>query len=178
MNYESCLGSWVLPNFPSSQQVLNRVSALIFLLIVGQLWKKLPQECQLLMSPGIQVGLVVNNLLASAGDIRKTGLIPGSGRSPGGEHGNLLQYPCLENATDRGAWWAILLRAAKSQTWLKQHNVHTHAFKQRLYKHLLRGWGGMQWVRHWVRSDILLSRIFQCTHIFSGCCVSWRVPEG
>ena len=56
------------------------------------------------MSPGIQVGLVVNNLLANAGDIRKTDSIPGSGRSPGGEHGNLLQYPCLENTTDRGAW--------------------------------------------------------------------------
>ena len=48
--------------------------------------------------------LVVKNLLASAGDIRDMGLIPGSGRSPGGGHGNPLQYSYLENPWDRGAW--------------------------------------------------------------------------
>ena len=42
-----------------------------------------------------------------------TGLIPGSGRSPGGGHGNPLQYSCLENSMDRGAWWATVQRAAK-----------------------------------------------------------------
>ena len=42
--------------------------------------------------------LVVKNLPANAGDIRNAGLIPGSGRSPGGGHGNLLQYSCLENS--------------------------------------------------------------------------------
>ena len=46
------------------------------------------------------------NLPASAGDIRDVGLIPGSGRSPGGGNGNPLQYSCLENSMDRGAWWA------------------------------------------------------------------------
>ena len=54
-----------------------------------------------------QVALEVKNLPASAGDIRDTDLIPGSGRSPGGGHGNTLQYSCLENPIDRGAWWAI-----------------------------------------------------------------------
>ena len=44
----------------------------------------------------------------SAGDIREVGLIPGSGRSPGGEHGNPLQYSCLENPMDRGAWWGTV----------------------------------------------------------------------
>ena len=43
----------------------------------------------------------------NAGDIRDTGLIPGSGRSPGGGHGNPLQNSCLENPMDRGAWWSI-----------------------------------------------------------------------
>ena len=43
------------------------------------------------------------NLLANAGDIRDLGSIPGSGRSPGGEHGDPLQYSCLENLMDRGA---------------------------------------------------------------------------
>ena len=56
---------------------------------------------------GLQVVLVVKNLPVNAGDIREVGLIPGSGRSPGGGHGNPLQYSCLENPMDRGAWKAI-----------------------------------------------------------------------
>ena len=52
----------------------------------------------------------------SAGD---SGLIPGSGRSPGEENGNPLQYFCLENPMDRGAWQAIVYRVAKSRTQLK-----------------------------------------------------------
>jgi len=44
---------------------------------------------------------------ANAGDVRDTGSIPGSGRSPGAGHGNPLQYSCLENPIDRGALWAI-----------------------------------------------------------------------
>ena len=47
---------------------------------------------------------VVKNLPASAGDGRNVGLIPGSGRSPGVGNGNPLQYSCLENSMDRGAW--------------------------------------------------------------------------
>ena len=50
--------------------------------------------------------LVVKNPPPKAGDMRDTGLIPGSGRSPGGGHGNALQYSCLENPMDRGAWRA------------------------------------------------------------------------
>ena len=53
-----------------------------------------------------QVALVVKKLPPNAGDIRDTDSIPGSGRSPGGGHGNPLQYSCLENPMDRGAWWA------------------------------------------------------------------------
>ena len=62
---------------------------------------------------------------SNAGDEREVGSIPGSGRSPGGGHGNPLQYSCLENPTDRGAWRAMVHRVAKSQTRLKQ--LHTHA---------------------------------------------------
>ena len=50
-----------------------------------------------------QVGLVVKNTPAHAGDMRDAGSIPGSGRSPGGGYGNPLQYSCLKNPTDRGA---------------------------------------------------------------------------
>ena len=63
-----------------------------------------------------QVTLVVKNLPANAGDIRDAGSIPGSGRSPGKGHGNPLQYSCLENPMDRGAWWATVHRVAKSWT--------------------------------------------------------------
>ena len=63
-----------------------------------------------------QVALVVKNLPANAGDIRDAGLIPGLERSPGGGHGNPLQYSCLENPTDRGTWWATVHGVIKSQT--------------------------------------------------------------
>ena len=53
---------------------------------------------------------------ANAGDVRDTGLIPGLGRSPGEGNGNPLQFSCLENPMDRGAWWATVHRVAKSQT--------------------------------------------------------------
>ena len=54
------------------------------------------------------MALVVKNLPASATSIRVMGSIPGSGRSPGKGHGNPLQYSCLENPMDRGAWWATV----------------------------------------------------------------------
>ena len=52
--------------------------------------------------------LVVEKLPANAGDVRDAGSIAGPGRSPGGGHGNPLQYSCLENPMDRGAWRATL----------------------------------------------------------------------
>ena len=69
---------------------------------------------------------MVNDLPADAGDIRDAGSIPGSRRSPGGGHGNSLQYSCLENPMDRGAWWATVHGLAKSQTQLKQLSMHMH----------------------------------------------------
>ena len=66
-----------------------------------------------------QVGLVVKNSPANAGDVRDMGSIPGSGRSPGGGHGSPLQYSCLENAMDRGAWRATVPGVTKRRTRLK-----------------------------------------------------------
>ena len=60
------------------------------------------------------MALVVKNSPANAGDIRDTGLIPRSGRSPGRGHGNPLQYSCLENPMDRRAWWATVHGVAES----------------------------------------------------------------
>ena len=60
---------------------------------------------------------MVKNLPASAGDTGDTGSIPGSERSPGEGNGNLLQYSCLENSMDRGAWRVSISHGvAKSQT--------------------------------------------------------------
>ena len=59
------------------------------------------------------MALAVKNLPDNAGDM---GSIPGSGRSPGEENGNLLQYSCLKNPMDGGAWQAIVHRVAKSWT--------------------------------------------------------------
>ena len=67
-----------------------------------------------------QVALVVKKLPASARDIRDVGLIPGSGRYPGGGHDIPLQYTCLENTMDRSAWQATVHGVAKSWTRLKQ----------------------------------------------------------
>ena len=57
--------------------------------------------------------LVVKNPPASEGDLRDMGLIPGSGRSPGGGHGNPFQHSCLENPMDRGAWQATVHRVGE-----------------------------------------------------------------
>ena len=60
--------------------------------------------------------LVVKNLHANAGGLRKGGSIPGSGRSPGGGQGNPLQYSCLENPMDRGAWQATVHGVTQNRT--------------------------------------------------------------
>ena len=57
---------------------------------------------------GFEVGSVVKNLPADIRDSGEAGSIPGSGRSPGGEHGKPSQYSCLENPMHIGAWWATI----------------------------------------------------------------------
>ena len=71
------------------------------------------------------MALVVTSFSAKAGDIRDADSIPGGGRSPRDAHGNPLQYSCLENPTDRGAWWATVHGVTKSQTRLKQLSTPT-----------------------------------------------------
>ena len=63
-------------------------------------------------------GSMVKNPPANAGDV---GSIPGTGRSPGGGNGNPLQYSCLENPMDRGAWQATVPGVTKSKTRLSMH---------------------------------------------------------
>ena len=71
-----------------------------------------------------QVALGVKNTPVCAGEVRDLGSIPGSGRSPGEGNGNPLQYSCLENPMDGGAWWATVCGVSKRQTWLKQLSTH------------------------------------------------------
>ena len=66
----------------------------------------LPHYRQILLSLRHQGS--IKNLLANAGDLRDSGSISGLGRSPREGHGNLLQYSCLEDPMDRGAWWATV----------------------------------------------------------------------
>ena len=69
--------------------------------------------------------LVVKNPSASAADVRVLCPIFGSRRSPGGGHGNTLQYSCLENSIDRGAWRSTVHRVTKSWTLLKHLSTHS-----------------------------------------------------
>ena len=71
---------------------------------------------------------MVKDPLTNAGVARNAHLIPGSGVCPAGGNGNPLQYSCLENLADRGAWWATVHAVAKSQTRLSTHTMHPAYF--------------------------------------------------
>ena len=73
-----------------------------------------------------QVALEVKDLPPNAEDAGDVGYIPGWERSSREEHGNPLQYSCLNSPMDRGAWWATVHRVIKSWTQLKQLSMHTH----------------------------------------------------
>ena len=76
---------------------------------------------------GFLHGWVVKKPPANAGDTRDMGSIPGSGSAPGGGNGNPLQYSCLENPIDRGAWWTTVHRVTKSRTQLKHLSMHKYS---------------------------------------------------
>ena len=70
---------------------------------------------------------MVKNTPANVGDPGDVGLIPRSGRTPGVGNGNTLQYSCLENPMDRGAWWATVHRVAELDTTeATEHSVDSH----------------------------------------------------
>ena len=75
-----------------------------------------------------QVVIVVKNLPSSSGDLRGGGLIPGSGRTPGRGHGSPLQYSCLENPMDRGAWQLTVHGVARIGHDLEMKPPHYHNF--------------------------------------------------
>ena len=83
-------------------------------------------------------GSVVKNQPANAGDTGDTGSIPGWGRFPGRGNGNPLQYSCLENSMDRGAWWAEVHGVANSWPWLSMsiHPSYLRLVQGRKIKHI------------------------------------------
>ena len=103
------------------------------------------------------MALVVKNPPTNAGDIRDASTIPGLGRSPGRWHGNPLQYSCLENSMDRGAWKATVHMVAKSRTQLKGPSTHVHSLQLQGQSHSLRPVGI---VAVYIMSTVWSSRSF------------------
>ena len=97
---------------------------------------------------------VVKNPPASAGDTRDTGLIPGSGRSPEVGNSNPLQYSCLKNSTDIGAWWAIVHRSHEESDTTERLSTHIN--------------------RNYYKSPSLL---FLLSYICTCLCVCTQVPR-
>ena len=121
-----------------------------------------------------QVVLVVKSPPAKVGDVRDSGLIPRSGRSPGGRHSNPLQYSCLENPMDRGAWWATAHWVTKGQTRLKQLSKHTlvtitlNDFSSKALLFISLSPLFLPLKEHWYLEDM---------HIFKGCAYAQHLSE-
>ena len=97
---DGCISVFMLSFFKIDEQVFT-------------VWLRFTFSGRLILPLGFPGGSEVKASACNAGDL---GSIPGSGRSPGEGNGNLLQYSCLENPMDRGAWWATVHRVAKSRT--------------------------------------------------------------
>ena len=116
-----------------------------------QLWATLFLKiifCQYQALGSSQVVLVVKNLPANTGDLRDAGSILGWGRSPGGGHGNPLQYSCLENPMDREPWQAMVHGVAKGWTWLSDWDHQALGVARGLFSLLVVArsmWGLVPW---------------------------------
>ena len=99
------------------------------------------QYSLLMIDRGFSGGSVVKKLPANAGDARDARSVPGSGRSPREGNGNPLQYSCLGNPVDRGAWWATVHRVTQSWT---QLSMHIHYLLRLLWK-----WSELMHVKFW-----------------------------
>ena len=114
---------WFTPKGPSSANTLCFYVHWGFTFLQNKRWENEDAKLGLDRRSGLQVALVVKNPPAS-GEVRDSGSVSGSGRSPGGGHGNPLQHSCLENHIDKEAWQASVCRVAKNRTQLKQLNTH------------------------------------------------------
>ena len=137
---------------------------------------------QSLLTAGLweaRVALVIKNQFASTGDLREVGSVPGSERSPGGEHGNPFQYSCLENSMGRGAWRATVHRVQRvRQDWRDLAHTHIRSPNETYWntKQLISVntqnceiWQMVVLASHWLQSDLLprnrrLDPFFLCSH--------------
>ena len=108
-----------LPFFCSAEN--RALSCLFFFFLVVGAWVGRRSAAR---HSAFQVALLVKNPACHCRSVSDAGSIPGSRRSLGEEHGNPLQYSCLENPMDRGAWCPTVHRVAKSRTWLKLLSTH------------------------------------------------------
>ena len=97
-----------------------------------------------------QVALVVKNSLANAGGAKDVAWIPGSGRCPGERNGNPLQYSCLENSVDRGAWPATVHRIAESQ--IRPSTKHNKCIEIQVIKKKKKPSSGIQQMNFFIRT--------------------------
>ena len=119
-----------------------------------------------------QVVLVVKNLPANWGDIRDASSVPGLGRSSGGGHDNPLQYSCLENPMDRGAWWATVHGITKSQTWLKWLSLHVYKIEGQI------NCGEIQSFHIYLLNDKFVScSVSWSSCLLTGVCELFKVPD-
>ena len=100
--YAKCPSTWIFAFLRQPAHMQNSMQKQMFFEALTYFWSKLKWRE---VFPG---GSVVKNSPANAEDIRFANSIPGWRRSPGGGRGNPLQYSCLENVMDRGAWWAAV----------------------------------------------------------------------
>ena len=121
---------------------------------------------------GSQAALVVKNLPANAGDLRDPVSIPESGRPPGEGNGNPLQYSCLENPMDRGAWWVTVPGIAESDT-MEQLSIHILVLALNVpYSHPKETWMVDQPIQRFESRQSNVQMVFlnpACTFHFNHC---------
>ena len=103
-----CPPSFFQSHFPEA--TICKLLSFVFWGFFSRIFNSILEHC--ILTWGFPGGSVIKNLCAN---VRDVGSIPGSGSSPGEGNGNPLQYLCLENPMDRGAWWATVREVAKSQ---------------------------------------------------------------
>ena len=111
----------------------------LFLVTHTQFWLYLHLRhilIHLTCKPGFPGGTSGKESTCQCGKRKRCGLDPWSERSPGGGHGNPLQYSCLENPMDRGTWWATVHGVSKSRTWVRWLSSHSHNLQTRLFSQL------------------------------------------
>ena len=115
-----------MPQSHFASSILTRSWGNMISSILTRSWGYMSYWAQLLTGRHHPDGSVVKESASSAGDTREVGSIPRLGRSSGGRRGNPLQYCCLENPMDSGAWWATVHGVTKIQTLVKWLSKRAH----------------------------------------------------